>query len=76
MLKPTVGIELLGVENQTEVPEARTGDLLYGKLSALARIASVSFRTPNIGSLPQGLAGEMSCQHFAGQSWLHPSPWP
>ena len=40
MLKPTVGIELLGVENQTGVPGAMNGDLLYGKLSALARIAS------------------------------------
>ena len=47
MLKPTVGIELLGVQNQTGIPEAIIGDLLYGKFSALARIASASFRTPN-----------------------------
>lgn len=46
MLKPTVGIELLGVENQTGIPKAITGDLLYGEFSTLARITSASFRTP------------------------------
>ena len=76
MLKPTVGIELLEIGSQTGRPEAVNLDLLYGKLSALVRIASAFLRAHRPWTLPQGLLGVMSCQHFANQSWLHPSPSP
>ena len=36
------------VENQTGIPKAISGDLLYSKLPALACIASASFRAPNV----------------------------
>ena len=51
-------------------------DLLYGKLSTLAMIASAFRRIHSPRALPQGHAEEMSCQHFADQSWLHPSQSP
>ncbi len=73
MLKPTVGIELFGVGSQIGRPEAINADLLYSELSALASVASAILRIRRVWALPQGLAGERSCQHFADQSWLHPS---
>ena len=68
MLKPTVGIELSGVGGQTGRNEADIVDLLYGKLSTLASIALAISRIFGLWVLPQGLAGERSCLHFADQS--------
>lgn len=76
MLKPTVGMELSGVGGQTGRHEADIIDLLYGKFSTLASIASAIFRLFRLWVLPQELAGERSCLHFADQSSLHPSLWP
>ena len=68
MLKPTVGIELLGVGSQTGRPEAINVDVLYGELSPLASIASAILRIYRLWVLPQVLARERSCQHFADRS--------
>lgn len=68
MLKPTVGIELSGVGGQTGRNEADIVDLLYGKFSTLASIASAISRIFRLWVLPQGLAGERSCLRFADQS--------
>ena len=68
MLKPTVGIELPGVGGQTGRDEADIVDLLYGKFSTLASIASATCRIVRVWVLPQGLAGERSCLHFADLS--------
>lgn len=49
MLKPTVGIELLGVGSQSGRLEATNFDLLYGKLSTLEYRISNSLHTSSWG---------------------------